>query len=278
LEADWQWVGPSRFRAPAICITSEELPKAVLQARSNREPIMSEEMSHEMASGHKLYGVPVFANLKPIRELVDDGRPQHSVNHTNTRRSGIPGVGNIDWGEHLCAMYSGKQELLKLVVPYIQAGLLDNEFCMWITGEPVTERDAFEALEAVLPEAQEYLISKRLEILPYHQWYLSSGTFHGERVLENWISKARDAEANGFAGIRITGNPFWLQSKEEWAQFGCYERNVEVAIRAERILALCTYPLERCSDDHMVQILANHGSTLLNGNNEWQRLELRHRT
>src|SRR6185436_12438270 len=109
-------------------------------------------------------------------------------------------------------------------------------------------------------------------------WYLSSGTFHGERVLENWISKARDAEANGFAGIRITGNPFWLQSKEEWAQFGCYERNVEVAIRAERILALCTYPLERCSDDHMVQILANHGSTLLNGNNEWQRLELRHRT
>ena len=226
----------------------------------------------------KSYEDPVSANLKPVRELVDDGRPQHNVNNANTRRSGIPGVGNIGWGEHLCALYSGKQGLLKLVVPFIQAGLLDNEFCMWITGEPVTERDAFEALDAVLPEAHEYLIRKRLEILPHHQWYLSSGAFNGERVLENWISKARYAEANGFAGIRITGNPFWLHSEEEWAQFGCYEREVEAAIRSERILALCTYPIERCSQDHMGQILANHGSTLLNGYNEWQRLELRRRT
>jgi hypothetical protein len=97
-------------------------------------------------------------------------------------------------------------------------------------------------------------------------------------VLENWVSKYRYAEANGFAGIRITWNPFWLQSKEEWAWFGCYERKVEEAIRSERVLALCTYPTERCSNDHMVQILSNHGSTLLNGNNEWKRLELRRRT
>jgi len=239
---------------------------------------MSEEALHEVARGNEFYGNPVSANLKPARELGDDGRPQHNVNHANTRRSGIPGVGNIDWGEHLCALYSGKQELLKLVVPFIQAGLLDNECCMWITGEPVTERDALEALEAVLTEAHEYLISKRLEILPYHQWYLSSGAFNQEMVLENWVSKARYAEANGFAGVRIAGNPFWLQSKEEWAQFGCYERNVEAAIRSERVLALCMYPTERCSNDHMIRILSNHGSTLLNGTNEWQRLELRRRT
>ena len=235
---------------------------------------MSEETSREVASGNEFYGDPVSANLKPVRALVDDGRPQHSVKNANTRRSGIPGVGNIGWGEHLCAFYNRKQELLKLVVPFIEAGLLDNECCVWITGDPVTERDAFEALEAVLPQAHEYLIRKRLEILPYHQWFLSSGAFHEELVLENWVSKARYAEANGFAGIRITGNPFWLQSGEEWAQFGCYERNFEAAIRSERILALCTYPIGRCSHDHMLQIFSNHGSALLNRNSEWQRLEL----
>lgn len=236
---------------------------------------MSEEMSHEVASSGEFYGAPMPANRNPVRELGDDRKPQHRVNNANTRRSGLPGVGNIGWGEHLCAFYSGKQELLKLVVPFIQAGLLDNEFCMWITGEPVTERDAMEALEAVLPEAPEYLMRKQLEIVPYHQWYLSSGAFNQEVVLENCVSKARYAEANGFAGIRITGNPFWLQSKEQWAQFGCFERNVEASIKSECILALCTYPTERCSNDHMVRILSNHGSTLLNGNNEWQRLELR---
>jgi hypothetical protein len=197
------------------------------------------------------------------------------MTNTNTRRSGIPGVGNIGWGEHLCAFYDRKQDLLKLVVSFIEAGLRDNEFCVWITGEPVTERDACEALEAVFPQAREYLIRKRLEILPYHQSYLPSGAFNQEMVQENWVSKARDAEAKGFAGIRITGNPFCLQSESERAQFGCYERKLEAAIRSERVLALCTYPTERCSNDHMVQILANHGSTLLNGNSEWQRLELR---
>jgi hypothetical protein len=200
------------------------------------------------------------------------------VKNANTRRSGIPGVGNIGWGEHLCALYNRKQELLKLVVSFIEAGLLDNEFCMWITGEPITQRDAFEALEAVLPEAHEYLIRKRLEILPYHQSYLSSGAFNQKMVLENWLSKARYAEAKGFAGIRITANPFWLQSEEEWAQFGCCERKVEAAIESEPILVLCTYPIERCSHDHMAQIFSNHGSILLKRNSEWQRLEVRRRT
>ena len=240
---------------------------------------MSEETSREGTNGNEFYGDPVSANLKPVRELVDDGRPQHSVNKANTRRSGIPGVGNIGWGEHLCAFFNRKQELLKLVVSFIEAGLLDNECCMWITGEPVTEREAFEALEAVLPEAHEYLIRKQLEILPSHQSSLASGAFNQEMVLENWVSKARYAEAKGFSGLRITGNPFRLRSEEEWAQFGCYERKVEAAIRSERVLALCTYPIERCSHDHMAQIFSNHGSTLLlNRNREWQRLELTRRT
>ena len=72
------------------------------------------------------------------------------------------------------------EELLHLKAPFIKVGLEANEFCMWINGEPVTEKDAFKALQEVLPDAQ--------------------------IVLTNWVSKARHAEAKGFAGIRITGN------------------------------------------------------------------------
>jgi len=235
---------------------------------------MSEEISGKVTSDSGSHENSLSANLKPDRGLVDDGRPRNSMKQPQTRRSGIPGVGEIRWGEHLCVFYNGKQELLKLVAPFIAAGLQDNEFCMWITGEPVMERDAIEALEPVLPQAREYLIQKRLEILPYHRWYLSSGALNAEMLLEGWVSKARDAEAKGFAGIRITGNPFWLHSEEEWAQFGSYEKKVELTIQSERMLALCTYPIERCSHEHMLQILSNHGSTLLNMNGEWQRLLL----
>ena len=69
------------------------------------------------------------------------------MDHTNgTRRIGIAGVDKVAWGEHVCVFFETKEDLLNLCVPFIKAGLEDNEFCMWITGEPVTEQPAFEAL------------------------------------------------------------------------------------------------------------------------------------
>ena len=183
-------------------------------------------------------------------------------------------MGKIAWGEHLCVFYNGKQELLKLVVPFMAAGLQDNEFCMWITGGLVTQTDAIQALESVLPQTQQYILEKRLEILSYDDWYLPSGVFNAEIVLHGWASKARYAEAKGFAGMRVTGNPFWLCSEEEWTQFGAYEKKVESAIQSERMLALCTYPVEQYPHVHMAQTLSTHGSTLLNTTSEWRRLEL----
>ena len=113
------------------------------------------------------------------------------------RRIGIQGIEGAAWGEHICVFFNTKDELLKLTVPYIKAGLEDNEFCMWITGEHVTENDASHALEQVLPDAHQYLARKQLEILPHTQWYFSSGIFDGQIVLQNWVTKATHAQSKG---------------------------------------------------------------------------------
>ena len=192
----------------------------------------------------------------------------------NKRRTGIPNVESAKWGEHMCVFFRTKSELLDLVVPYIKAGLEDNEFCMWITGGPVNERDAFEALENVLPNAHEYLAKRQLEILPHSQWYLSSGVFNAQIVLENWVSKARHSEQKGFAGIRITGDPFWLHSEADWKAFGCYEHAVQKAISTERVIALCTYPMAICQSKHVVDTIAAHSSALHPVDDQWQRLQV----
>lgn len=187
------------------------------------------------------------------------------------RRIGIPGVEKSTWGDHLCVFFNSKDELLNLVVPYMKAGLEANEFCMWITGDPVKENEAFEALQSVLPNAHRYLADKQLKILSYRQWYLTSGVFDAEIVLNNWVSKAHHAEAKGFAGIRITGNPLWLKSEEDWAEFGSYEKSVHQAIRTERVIALCTYPMNICDTKSMLNTLSVHGSVLLADGDIWQR-------
>ena len=193
---------------------------------------------------------------------------------SQNRQIGIPGIEPAPWGEHLCVFFQTRAELLQLVVPFLQAGLEDNEFCMWITGGPVDEQEAFQALEQVLPNAHEYLANKQLEILPYTQWYFSSGVFDSKIVLDNWMSKARHSQAKGFAGIRITGNPLGLKSEDDWKKFGSYEKAVHEAIRTERVLALCTYPMEICESRSMLDTLAAHSSTLIQQGSKWQRLVL----
>lgn len=190
------------------------------------------------------------------------------------RRIGIPGIDGVTWVDHICVFFYSKTELLRLTVPYIKAGLEDDEFCMWITGEPVNEVEAFQALEQVLPNAADYVAQKQLEILPHSQWYLSSGVFDGDIVVHNWLSKARYAEAKGFAGIRITGNPFWLRTEQDWSEFDKYERTVTNSIQHEHVIALCTYPGYICQRDDVYRVLSAHRSTLFARDDKWQHLVL----
>jgi hypothetical protein len=89
-------------------------------------------------------------------------------------------------------------------------------------------------------------------------------------VLHNWLTKAKHAQAKGFAGVRITGNPFWLASDQDWEQFGAYEQAVTQKISNERVLALCTYPRGIGEITHVMQVLSSHRSTLIAHTDRWQ--------
>jgi CheY-like chemotaxis protein len=209
--------------------------------------------------------------LAGIEKVMD---PPEIGHVPQNRRIGIAGVDRLAWGEHLCVFFYNKTELLRLTVPYIKAGLEDGECCIWITGEPVNEVEAFEALKQALPNAADYLAHKQLEIIACSSWYLVSGVFDGDTVLENWLSKASHAKTQGFAGLRITGNPFWLRTENEWSQFGGYELAVTDAIRYKQIIALCTYPGPICPGDNIDRVLSTHRSALFVENDHWQHLIL----
>jgi hypothetical protein len=206
-----------------------------------------------------------------IRSLFVTWSP---MDHENECRIGISTLSTVPWGDHGCVFFDSQEELLSLVVPYVKAGLEDNEYCIWITGDPLTGKDAFEALEVVLPHAYQYLAHKQLEIIPSRHWYLPSGTFDARIVLDKCLSMARHAQAMGFAGIRITGNPVWLRSEEDWTQFRDYEEAVHQQIRTARILALCTYPTVIFQGKHIEDTLSTHNAAYVREQDQWRRLEL----
>ena len=190
------------------------------------------------------------------------------------RKSGISSVGDTPWGSHICQFYETKEDLLRLLIPYFKAGLRNNEFCMWVTSEPVTVEDAREAMTGAMPNFHRYVESGQIEMIPYTAWYLKKDTFESGEVLNGWIDKLNEALTNGYDGMRVTGNTSWL-GKECWGDFIDYEKNLNSVINRYRMLAVCTYPLGRCEAGEIVEVLGNHQSALFKNGNKLRLMEKR---
>ena len=76
------------------------------------------------------------------------------------RKLGIGVLGTVSWGTHLCYFYDSKQDLIDILVPYFQAGLENNEFCLWITSESLSEQEVIKAMRKAVPDSPKYLASQ----------------------------------------------------------------------------------------------------------------------
>jgi PAS domain S-box-containing protein len=188
------------------------------------------------------------------------------------RKTGIDIIGNVPWGAHFCQFYQSKQDLLDILVPYFEAGLANNEFCMWITSEPLHAEEARNALSKKVENLDDRIKKGQVEILDYSEWYTKSGRFNADEVLRGWVEKERQAVKNGFEGLRLTGNTFWLE-KKDWQRFTDYEAAVNSVIGQHRMLAVCTYSLEKCAASEIVDVVSNHQFALIKRQGRWGIIE-----
>src|ERR1700756_3031686 len=93
------------------------------------------------------------------------------------RTTGIEVVGDMPWGTHFCLFYDTKSDLLETLAPYCKAGLENGEFCLWVVAEPVKETEAIHALQAVVPDFDQYWREQSIEIVAARDWYLHDGEF-----------------------------------------------------------------------------------------------------
>ncbi len=186
-----------------------------------------------------------------------------------TRRTGLDIIGDVPWGTHFCHFYRTKRELIDVLVPYFKAGLESNEFCLWVTSEPLVEQDAHKAMSEAIPDFDRYLKTGQIEIMPHDQWYLKDGVFDSERVLRGWVDKLDSALSRGYSGLRLTGNAAWLE-KRDWASFADYEAAVTSVIGKHKMVALCSYWLEKCSAAEVIEAARSHAFAIVshNGNPE----------
>jgi PAS domain S-box-containing protein len=189
-----------------------------------------------------------------------------------TRNSGIDIIGNVPWGTHFCQFYKTKQDLIDILVPYFKAGLENNEFCMWVTSRPLMVNEAQKAMRRVVKNFDEYQHHGQIEIIPYNEWYLLGGIFDDDRVLKGWVNKLEKALARGYSGLRLTGNTFWLE-RNHWQAFTEYESKVNNVIGKYRMMAVCTYNLDRCDGAAVIDVVKNHQFALVKQEGKWDIIE-----
>lgn len=188
------------------------------------------------------------------------------------RELGIDIIDRVPWGTHLCLFYQSKEELIDVMVPYFKVGLENNEFCMWVASEPVQAEAAKSALRSVIEDLDDYIEKGQIEILDHNQWYTKSGRFEADEVLQGWIEKEDHALKKGFDGLRLAGNTLWLE-KDDWAEFADYEATLDGVIPKHRMIAVCTYSLDKCGASEVVDVVSNHLFALTRREGRWVDLD-----
>jgi len=191
---------------------------------------------------------------------------------TQDRKTGIDAMGNVPWGTHFCLFYQTKEDLADILVPYFKSGLENNEFCVWVTSEPLRAEEVKSVFRKTVKNLDDYIKNGQIEILDYSDWYTKSGKFDSEKVLQGWVEKEKEALKRGFDGLRLTGNTFWFE-KELWSEFADYERIINNIIGNHKMIVLCTYSLDKCRASEIVDVVANHQFTLTRKSGKWLCVE-----
>jgi len=156
-----------------------------------------------------------------------------------------------------------------MLAPYFAAGLQQDEFCLCVTSDPSGVEGAKTGLRNVAPYLDRYLDMGQIEIWDYHDWYLRGGHFDADRVFGQWVEREDRALDFGYKGLRITGDVAWLE-KGDWPDFMAYEAEVNRVLRQHRMIALCTYPLDRCTADGVLEVVRNHQSAIGRIAGKWE--------
>jgi hypothetical protein len=190
-------------------------------------------------------------------------------------RSGAELDALFRWGDHVCHFYRSADELGEILVPFFKAGLERNERCLWVTATPYGKDRAVSELRVAMSDFDRRIAAGQIQIFGEDEWYATLGVLSTAEKVRGWLSQKDEALALGYAGLRGSGNASFLDAGT-WDDFLLYERAVNEAFKDQRILALCSYPMDGCSAAAALDVTHCHRHGLAKRHGHWDLIEVRH--
>jgi hypothetical protein len=186
---------------------------------------------------------------------------------------GVQGLSAVPYGVHMCQFYTSRDLLLNGLIPYFSTGRERNERCICVAAPPLpaTEVASEVAKHAELSQA---LASGQLMILDAMEWYGDPAASSAEAIVQRWIDEEQRALADGYEGLRVTGNTAFFP-RSQWHRLMAYETILHERIKGRRIIACCSYHREENRPVDILDVVRLHDGALDHGGKHWE-VHLRH--
>ncbi|AHG93263.1 PAS sensor protein (plasmid) [Gemmatirosa kalamazoonensis] len=211
--------------------------------------------------------------LITLADVTNAACPRCAAVTPDVLETGVAGVADLPWGTHICQFYETVQDVLDIALPYFRAGLERDEQCVWAVCDPLTVDAAKDALRRGIVDADHHLAAGNLEVVSHVHCYLDGGTFDTSRVIDAWNARLADALERGHAGLRVSGIEAWL-TEQTRAAFMAYEDALSAAIAGQRMIVLCTYPLDTATAAQMFDVARAHQSAVVRRGGRWEAIEV----
>lgn len=169
-------------------------------------------------------------------------------------------------GDHVCTLYSDREEQLEAAINYLRAGLSRGERCLYVCSEH--SPDEFRAglrqagVDVEVAEARGALL-----ILTKNDGHLKSGSFDPDKMITLLQAAVKDALDAGFKGLCAAGDMSWLLDEAPGSErIAEYEAKLNAFYPTQRALGLCLYNRSKLPPETLDHCLATHPHVRVAGN------------
>ncbi|HHW00454.1 MAG TPA: PAS domain S-box protein [Clostridiaceae bacterium] len=192
--------------------------------------------------------------------------------NSNIRDSGIDIIGSIPWGTHIGQLYTSKEEIFDIMLPFIKQGLNDNELCVVVYSDNTSYNEIKERLSGIVEDVDSYLESGQLHVIYYKSWYLEDDHFNEMRVSIRWNRYIKFALDNGYAGLRTVADASWLD-RCHFINFSNYEYHANNIMHELPSIAICTYDANKLNTFEISEVIKNHSYVITRHKNNMELIK-----
>ena len=168
-------------------------------------------------------------------------------------------------GDHICALYSSREELADIVADFLAEGLRKSERCWYLpaSDDPKAVKAALQARDVDTAGANE---RSALSIHSSGDAYGVRGDFDPEETMVIFSNAIEQALTDGFNGFRAAANMSWaLNLKDGPERLITYEALLRSLFSTARATGLCLYDRARMPLTVIDGALATHPIVYVRG-------------